>query len=249
MNESIENNVDFEDMARLSLWMGFRYFSVMNDELRKDTDRCSKECQNLAAITGSGQIAPETYAELGFWYRNLTRSFMSYVEGILYVMRRLIIFAHERGEIELSPGEAVLVREMGYTINARKKRVEERDIPNRLLENFVLTFRIFPRVFGSKFEVDYGHHGWEKFQDLVDMRNALTHPKSVDDTLLRSELPNTVRDALVWFYINIGNLFKSVDPSRLEEDRRRTVQSDEVKQLFRRWREQGAAEQSIQTEG
>jgi hypothetical protein len=231
------------------MWMGFQYFNTMNDALRKDTDRCSTECQNLAAVARSDQITPEAYSELGFWYRNLARSFMSYVDGILYVMRRLIIFAHERGEIELSPGEAVLVREKDFSFNARKKRIEERDVHNRLLENFILTFSIFPRVFGSEFKVNYGHHGWEKFQDLVEMRNSYSHPKSVDDTLLRPELPNTVRDALVWFYTNMGNFFKSVDLARLEENRRRTVQSDEIMQQIRSWREQEAAEQSSQADG
>jgi hypothetical protein len=248
MSESTENNVEIEDMARLSLWMGFHYFSVMNDALRKDTDRCSRECQNLSAVAGSDQITSEAYSELGFWYRNLTRSFMSYVEGILYVMRRLIIFSHERGEMGLSPGEAVLVRETDFTVNIKRKRIEERDTPNRLLENFILTFSIFPRVFGSEFKVNYGHHGWEKFQALVKMRNALTHPKSVEDTLLRPELPNTVRDALVWFYTNMNNLFDSVDVARLEADRRRTLQSDEIMQQIRRLRAQGASEQSGQAE-
>ena len=236
MSESIDNNVDFEDIARLSMWMGFQYFKTMDDALRKETDRCSTECQNLAAVAGSDQITPDAYSELGFWYRNLARSFMSYVDGILYVMRRLIVFAHERGEVELSPGEAVLVREKVFTINVRKKRIEERDAHNRLLENFFLTFSIFPRVFGSEFKVNYGHHGWEKFQNLVDMRNTLSHPKSVDDTLLRSELPNTVRDALVWFYTNMRNFFNSVDLARLENDRKRTVQSDEIMQQIRRLR-------------
>jgi hypothetical protein len=249
MRQSIEDSFAFEDMARLSRAMGFQYFRVMNDELRKDADRCSKECLKARAVTGSVQITPEAYAELGFWYRNLARSFMSYVEGILYVMRRLIIFAHERGEIELSPGEAVLVRETDFTFNIRRKRIEERDASNRLLENFILTFSIFPRVFASEFEVNYGDHGWEKFQALVNMRNALTHPKSIEDTLLRPELPNTVRDASVWFYTNMNDFFGSVDAITLYEDFRRSAQRDEVRQLIRRWREQEAAEQSGQADG
>jgi hypothetical protein len=96
MSEQIENKVDLEDMARLSMWLGFQYFKTMNDAFRKDTDRCSTECQNLATTARSDQITSEAYSELEFWYRNLARSFMSYVDGILYVMRRLIIFSHKR---------------------------------------------------------------------------------------------------------------------------------------------------------
>jgi len=236
MSQSIEDSLAFEDIARLSTSMGFHYFSVMNDALRKDTDRCTAECQKAKAVTGSGQVNPEAYAELGFWYRNLARSFMSYVEGILYVMRRLIIFAHERGEMDLSPGEVVLVSETDFTFNTRRKRIEERDAPNRLLENFILTFSIFPRVFGSEFEVNYGDHGWEKFQALVKMRNAFTHPKSIEDTLLHPKLPNTMRDASVWFYTNMNDFFGSVDTTMLYEDFRRTAQRDEVRQLIHRLR-------------
>ena len=90
---------------------------------------------------------------------------MSYVEGMLYVMRRIIIFAHDRGEIELELGEAVLIREISFAFNTSKKRVTSRENSNRILENFILTFRLLPKAFGSAFKIDYGNDGWEKISE------------------------------------------------------------------------------------
>lgn len=244
MSEPIEYGIGFEEIAHLSLWTGFKYFKQMDASLRKDRDRCYDECLRAKAIYEASSDTPEAYDEVGFWYRNLTRAFMTYVEGMLYVMRRIIIFAHERGEIDLDLGEAVLVRETGFTVNVNRKRINSRETPNRLLENFVLTFRLFPKVFGSEFEVDYGDHGWEKFQKLVTMRNNLTHPKFTKDTRLPSDLPNTVRDASSWCYKNIAGIFGSADGAMLENSRRRTAQMEEVKQLINKWRAEKDTEQS-----
>lgn len=214
----------------------------MEKALGADTRRYMDECLRLKAETdGASPLSQEHYAELGFWYRGLARALLTYIEGILFVMRRLIIYAEERGEIELSAGEATLVRELEYTLNVGRKKIQERARTNRFLENFVISFELFPRVFGSSFRIDYGTHGWEKLQRLVKLRNDLTHPKSVHDTLLAPEMPNLIRDAATWFFTCMRDFIGSVDSKRLERSMRETAAMPEMKRLLaerRRQREQ-----------
>jgi hypothetical protein len=239
MEESNSQSFELEDFAKLSLAAGFQYFKTMEKALGADTRRYMDECLRLKAETdGASPLSQEQYAELGFWYRGLARALLTYIEGILFVMRQLIIYAEQRGEIELSAGEATLVRELEYAVNVRRKKIEERARTNRFLENFVISFEFFPRVFGSSFRIDYGTHGWEKLQRLVKLRNDLTHPKNVQDTLLAPEMPNLIRDAAMWFFTCMRDFIASVDSERLEQSMRETAAMPEMKRLLAERRRQ-----------
>jgi hypothetical protein len=224
---------ELEGFARLSRATGFQYFKGMDKALGADTRRFMDECLKLKeGADGKSPLSQQEYAELGFWYRGLARAVLSYVEGLLFVMRQLVAHSEERGEIRLSAAESALIREVDYTFNASRKRIEERTRPNRFLENFILSFRLFPQVLGSSYEIDYGASGWEKMQRLVKMRNDLTHPKNLHDTLLSPEMPNIIRDAAVWFFGCMSDLIKSVDIGLMEQSFRDTAEMPEMKRIL-----------------
>lgn len=227
-----DTNFELEGFARLSRATSFQYFKSMEKALGADTRRYMNECLKLKGERSESPLSQEEYAELGFWYRGLARELLTYIEGLLYVMRQLIAYSEERGEISLSPGESALVREVDYLFNLGRKRVEEKPRHNRFLENFILAFRFFPQVLGSRFEVDYGAHGWEKLQRLVKMRNDLTHPKSVHDTLLSPEMPNVIRDAAGWFFGCMRDLIATADTQLLEQSFKETARMPEMQKLL-----------------
>lgn len=222
--ERPEAVVDMEEFAALGRGAGFQYFRALDNVLGADARFAMQECLKRKD-TVAGALSSADYKELGFWYRTLTRSLLSYVEGLLYVMRQLTIHSIDRGELVIPPAEVTLLRELEYFVNVKRKRVEARESHNRLLENFILTFKHFPSVLGSTFTVDYGSHGWEKFQHLISLRNEITHPKSVSHVLLQPELPNTVRDAYVWFLSVMRDLFMSTDVPLLERSMQDTLRS------------------------
>lgn len=231
--EADRRSFDFDTFASLSIATGFQYFKSMEKVLSYDTSRCLAECNALKKNDDLTQpLSQEKYFESGFWHRSLARSLLTYVEGILFVMRLLIIYAEDRGEIKLAPAEAALVREVEYRFHVGRKKIDTLSRPNRFLENFVLTFRLFPQVFGSAFEVDYSSHGWEKMQQLVKLRNSMTHPKSVTDGLLDPELPNVIRDAATWFFGCMRELVSSFDVSRLEKSMKETVAMPEMSRML-----------------
>jgi hypothetical protein len=225
-------NFDLEDFARLSRATSFQYFIKMDKALGMDTIRYRDECLKLKSQMNDGSpLSQEQYTELGFWYRGLARALLTYIEGLLFVMRKIVVYAEERKEIQLSPGESALVRELDYSLNVSRKRIEERTRPNRFLENFVLSFKLFPQVLGSRFEVDYSIQGWEKMQNLVKMRNNLTHPKSFLDTLLAPELLNIISDAAAWFFTCMHDLTTSVDIKLIDQSILETAKMPEMQRF------------------
>ena len=208
---------EFRRFAKLGRATGFQYFKAMNDVLLFDYQVALREVVQRKSALPEGPIPQEQYRELGFWYRTLARSFLSFVEGLLYVMRQLTLDAIERGEIKATAAEQMALAETTYAVNVDGKRVEQRDSTNRLLENVVLTLGFFPPIFGSSARPNYSKHGWRAFQDLVRLRNDITHPKAVRDVLLQPELPNTVRDAADWFLGFMSELFGSADPAVLHQ--------------------------------
>ncbi len=201
-----------EELAKLSAAASFNYFATMSKSLNRDTVRCVGFCRALKDQLVEGKSKMEDLTEdLDFWYRTLLRAFITEVEGMLFVMRQIVVWASERGEIELSTAEAALIREQEFVINVARKRIEERDRSNRLLENFFLTFSLFPKVFRSSFQVDYGNHGWEMFQRVVKVRNSITHPKNPGDLVLHPNMYNVVLDAFSWFHECIHQLLDQAD--------------------------------------
>jgi hypothetical protein len=210
---------------------------MMSDALTEDTDRCMVTCRDLRAKLYAGALSLDSheYQELNFWHRTYIRTFITHVEGLLFVMRRIVAWAHDRGEVDLTPGEAVLIREKQYYFNSEKKRVEAKVKNNKLLENFVLAFDLFPRVFGSSFQVDYGNNGWEIFQSVVRVRNCLTHPKAPQDTLLQPELYHKISDAVTWFLSCLEGLFASVNADLLNQDSQKVATSPELGEFMTKW--------------
>lgn len=231
MAEPKDLQVFLEDFARLSRYTGFQYFRVMTDALSADTRRFQSECIKIKQQLDGKPLTQEGYAELGFWYRGHARALLTFVEGLLYVMRQLISHAEERGEIQLDRGESHLIREKEYFIQSDK--IQERPKFSQLTDTIRLTLRLFPQVFGSTYQVNYNDNGWAQFQRLVKMRNDLTHPKSAKASMLQPELANTIRDAAVWFFGCVSGILSKVDGPLMEQSHRDTIAMPEAQELVR----------------
>lgn len=224
-----------EELAKLSAAASFSYFMTMSKGLNRDTVRCLDFCKALRDQLVEGTSKMEDLTEdLDFWYRTLLRAFITEVEGMLFVMRQIVVWANERGEIELSTAEAALIREQEFVVNVARKKIEERDRSNRLLENFFLAFALFPKVFRSGYQVDYGNHGWEMFQRVVKVRNSITHPKNPGDLVLHPNMYNVVLDAFSWFHGCIHQLLDQADREFLVRSHAETSLDPRLHEILRR---------------
>lgn len=187
---------------------GMNLLSELNSVLGADTLRCIQQCTAIGEQLDS-TIDIEPNEEYQFWARALVRSFFAHVEGLTYAMRQLALSAHEAGSCTLDAEEVVLLREVDYRVDIRRKRINPQTRSNRFLENFFLAFRCFPKAFGVSFEPAYSENGWNLFQRSLELRHNLTHPKATQNLSLSRAAAVEVTDAIQWFGVQIQGLLKT----------------------------------------
>lgn len=179
----------------------FRYLNSTVGLLRKDSDRSFGLFQESFSSWADDSQNAELLEEMQFRVRQLIRTFFAEVEGTLYAARRVILWAHERGELPLNTAEIAVLREETYKFNPRTREAEARPAFNTTKESFLLVFTILPRLTNPGFQLDLTDNGWECFQKLLDVRHELTHPKEMIKLILDAEVIMTIMPrARVWYY-------------------------------------------------
>jgi hypothetical protein len=179
----------------------YGYLSRAVGLLRKDSDRSFSLFEESFSNWAADRQNTELVEEMQFRVRQLIRTFFAEVEGTLYAARRVILWAHERGELTLNASEIAVLREETYKFNTRTREVEARSAFNTTKEAFLLVFTFLPRLTNPEFKLDLSDNGWEYFQKLLEVRHELTHPKEiirliVDADTIMKIMPN----ARVWYY-------------------------------------------------
>ena len=179
----------------------FAYLNRAVGLLRKDSDRSfslfEESFSNWAADSQNTALVDE----MQFRVRQLIRTFFAEVEGTLYAARRVILWAHERGELPLSTAEVAVLREETYKFNTRTRKVESRPAFNTTKETFLLVFTFLPRLTNPEFQLDLANNGWGHFQKLLEVRHELTHPKEVFRLILDADtIMKIMPSARVWYY-------------------------------------------------
>jgi hypothetical protein len=198
-----QTEANFEDFAKRDLIAGVQHLAQLDALFHQDTLRCLRRCHELEQQSHQFRTDRELFREYQFWCRALLRALFAHVEGLSYVMRRIVLWAHERGECELSFAEVSLLREESYSYNVQRKRIDKRHSPNRLLENLLLAFDLFPRTFGANFKLQLSDHRWDSFQTALRARHAITHPKTVEEFILTAEGISHLKESIAWFGENI----------------------------------------------
>lgn len=169
--------------------------------LKADTDQCQRRFE--IAFTA---WLPETkdqgkYALVQFETRQLIRTFFAEVDGTIYSMRQVLLWAQERGEIDLSIAESALLREEAYKFDSNAKSAKV--IPSFLssVDSFLLTFSIMPRLFASASSLDLSKYGWQAFRELLEVRHSVTHPKQIIHLVVDAKVITKVLPAArSWYY-------------------------------------------------
>jgi hypothetical protein len=175
--------------------------------LKEDTDMCERRYKDAAASWLSNQKETNAYKALQFELRQLIRTFFAEVDGTVYVARQVILWAFERGEVQLSNAELALTREESYRFDRKTKSADIRPSFLSTLDSFLLTFSLLPRLFKIEQQLNLSHHGWEAFQKLLEVRNTITHPKESTQLLVDSEIIlRTLPAARAWYYVSLISL-------------------------------------------
>lgn len=190
------------DAVKADLAAGLSYFADFLELSLLDFSRSAKLLNEHSAKRGTGEFDE---AEHQYWCRVMIRSTLAMIDGLCYLMRQLVVWACERGELSLSPAEKLFLREESGVF--RKGRIETVEKNNRFFENLEVAFCYFPLLFGVEFRLNKSGRGWESFKKAVSTRDIITHPKSLSDLTLSSSDLSAVKERIRWFADICLNLF------------------------------------------
>jgi len=142
------------------------------------------------AFAGSQELA--VISRMDWWDRTLTRSFFTEVEGVLFLVQKVILWAVDRSEIEID-SEEEMRRNIGDGPFAP------------MLKTFKEVFSCFTRL--GQGEIDYQDSGWAKFLLSHDYRNSFTHPKTTSDLALPPGfVEETLFRGMAWYRKQMNDL-------------------------------------------
>jgi hypothetical protein len=127
--------------------------------------------------------------------RDLVRTALAGTEGLLWFFR-VQLFQHRSTVASVTPLELDAIFERSYSV-AENGAV--RQVPRYLpsLSSYRLLTRVIQRDFPS-FDPDFQSEGWNRMKAAVEIRNRITHPKSIEDLNVSMEDAQNARGAFFW---------------------------------------------------
>ena len=110
-----------------------------------------------------------------FRLRTYIRTFFALVEGTSFVIKQLALTMHEH-EPCFSEEEVSLLRELTYELDDRGN-VRRRPRYLGTADNIKFIVKSLTKAFDRQSNTSFDGEGWERFKELIDLRNRITHPK------------------------------------------------------------------------
>lgn len=141
-----------------------------------------------------------------FSKRSYVRTVFAFVEGIIQVMKSsAILFDELNNPPLLNADEVALLKEKESRItNAGEVKSMKSKIS--LLPNLQFALRTYARVIGHAVDLDKSSSGWQSLVKAVNIRDRLTHPKTLEDLHISDGDVSTVERAMIFFRDTTGQL-------------------------------------------
>ncbi|GEM_PF-1979024 len=134
-----------------------------------------------------------------FAHRTYVRTVFTLVEGMIQFMKEgALLFDQFNHPPVLTQEEVVLLREEEVFLKSNG-RVGTKKSKLQTLPNLKFAIDCYSRVFGVEFTPNYSGQGWEDFQAGRNIRDRITHPKSVADLSVSLEEIKTVEAGMKFF--------------------------------------------------
>ena len=171
-----------------------------------------------------------------FHRRTYVRAGFAYIEGHVYRLKQLILsldnhklgLQSQRGGAPspnapavltvLTGGDRLILEEQSFDVDDKGNSYAKQAFV-RLDKNIKFAFRTFAKATDIPFKLDLETAGWRAFQKATEVRNRITHPKSISDLSISDTEIDTVHNGFVW-YLNSANRCLSM---LFEETAKRTA--------------------------
>jgi len=142
---------------------------------------------------GNGNPSDEHFAQR----RCYVRAVYALVEAFAEQHRRLLIELAENNYVTIPEDTLRRLREIRIFIQDGVE--QERQQYLQLYEKIKLVYKTAEICFGHAVNVTFGNQGCEDFQDGMELRNRVTHPKIYPDLHIHEQDLRTMNAASDWF--------------------------------------------------
>ena len=173
-------------------------YNELIDILGSDCAHCEKQWRS----DPSNQFNRRSYVRAGF----------AYVEGHVFKLKQwaLGLDDYKQGlrarygpnpyvdSTMFSFGERLVLSEESFEVDD-KGEVYSQSRFVRLDKNIKFAFRAISRAHDIEFKLDLGDSGWGDFKKAIEIRNRITHPKSVSELSLSNAEMETTHNGFSWY--------------------------------------------------
>ncbi|MCC6208645.1 MAG: hypothetical protein IT488_10905 [Gammaproteobacteria bacterium] len=198
LDEQINDEILAE--AKRSLAGSLNYLLTMEQMFDRDTRRLYELIRPKVAAVLKDKRDMVAYDDLQLYGRAFIRAMFAHVEGVTYLLRQVVLWAHDRNELELSETELARLSET-YKFNTFK-------------DNFQLGFNHFAATLGSTYQPNKTDPRYQSFLRAIKVRNAITHPKFPAGFGISGDALRDAQLGLLWFHESFQSLLGSLSGAR-----------------------------------
>jgi hypothetical protein len=136
--------------------------------------------------------------ENGSAHRSYVRVMMAFIEGMTFVIKKLLLAIHRQTDLGLSDAETALLEEIQFALDGKGRAMTKPRLM-RIKDNIRFTMNLLGRCAKPPFKPNYGDDGWQAFCEAIAIRNRVTHPKTRDDLWITQGDLERIDRGVKWF--------------------------------------------------
>ena len=146
-----------------------------------------------------------------FTRRAYIRNVFAMIEGSIWVLKQTVLHApaSEGKTKKILPAEFALLSDKTYELKSNGQTKEQTKYL-KLPENFRFTFSVLTKYFGTEFNLGVGTIAWDNFRAAQEIRNRITHPKTVAEFKVTDIEIATCKEVCSWFNDLIVTFFNGI---------------------------------------
>ena len=167
------------------------------EELQGMTRMLIDDVSLLRPLIGEGDDDPS--AVMKSCRRCYVRAVFALVEAFVEQHRRLLVELVSAGMIAVPEPKLRELREIKDVLDATGAVVGQREKYLQIVDKIKAVYKAAGDAFGEQLNITFGNDGWNTFRAAMELRNQVTHPKTVDDCWLFEGHLQNVNAASEWF--------------------------------------------------
>jgi len=144
-----------------------------------------------------------------FHKRNLVRTTFALIDGFAFQLRQVTLATLDNTKL-LTDGDLAILREERYQLSS-KGLPEVKENYQKTLPMILFSLRVYAKNHGSDFVPDTSLNGWNCLKQAVEIRDRVTHPKSLTDLDISDEVGKVFAEGVRWWDDMLGQLLASCE--------------------------------------